>query len=319
MKKVLYISRKVSRCGVHDYGERIVSILKKSTKYKYVVGYPQDRNEMLELIARHNPQGIIYNYYNSTLDWVKQSFADSLEMPQIIIYHESSVNFRPDGICSVDPTKPDDPVYNLISLPRPLHDDLTHQNKIKYDKVAIGSFGFGFANKNFPQIAKVVKEQYTNAILRFNMPFAEFGDNNGFSAKEEVRKIKNILEGTDIELEVSHDFLPPQDIFDFLSNNDINIFAYDIMPGRSISGSTDYALSVKKPIGLSRSNMFNHFHKYNLDIYIDSTPIQSIIDKGVDQLKPMYNEHCHSNILDKIEFVLNKAFLLKGSAVWKKF
>ena len=99
MKKVLYISRKVTRCGVHDYGERIVSILKKSTKYKYVVGYPQDRNEMLELIARHNPQGIIYNYYNSTLDWVKQSFADSLEMPQIIIYHESSVNFRPDGIC----------------------------------------------------------------------------------------------------------------------------------------------------------------------------------------------------------------------------
>jgi hypothetical protein len=54
--------------------------------------------------------------------------------------------------------------------------------------------------------------------------------------------------------------------------------------------------------------MFNHFHKYNLDIYVDSTPIKNIMDKGIEQLKPMYNEHCNSNILEKIENVLNTAF-----------
>lgn len=319
MKKILFVSRKATRCGVYDYGKRILSLLDKSSSYKYIYGDVENRNDLLRLIAIHNPQAIIYNYYNSVFEWVTQPFSEMLELPQIIIYHESSILFKPDGICSVDPTKPDDPVYNMVSLPRPLHDNLFHQNKIKFDKVAIGSFGFGFTNKNFPVIAKLVKEQFDQAIIRLNIPFAEFGDNNGFLAKEEVRKIKNILEGTNIELEVSHDFLPPQDIFDFLSNNDINIFAYDIMPGRSISGSTDYALSVKKPIALSRSNMFNHFHKYNLDIYFDTTPIQLIIDKGVEQLQPLYNEHCNSNILSKIEFVLNKAFLLKGSAVWKKF
>jgi hypothetical protein len=92
------------------------------------------------------------------------------------------------------------------------------------------------------------------------------------------------------------------------------------MPERSISGSTDYALSVKKPIALSRSNMFNHFHKYNLDIYIDQTPLKIIMEKGIEQLQPMYNEHCNSNILEKIESVISKA-ITKGNKnnSWIKF
>jgi hypothetical protein len=308
MKKILYISRKVTRCGVHDYGERIVNILKKSSNYNFVFGYPENRNDMLELIAKYNPQGIIYNYYNSTLYWLNQSFTGSLEIPQIIIYHEFSVAFQPHGICVVDPTMIDDPKNNLVALPRPLHDHIVHKNVVKFDKPTIGSFGFGCAHKNFPEIARLVKNQFDKAIIRLNIPFYEFGDNVSHSAKEEVRKIENILEGTNIELEISHEFLDPQDIFDFLSNNDINLFLYDIMPSKSISGATDYALSVKKPIGLSRSNMFNHFHKYNLDIYVDSTPIKNIMDKGIEQLKPMYNEHCNSNILEKIENVINTAF-----------
>jgi hypothetical protein len=308
MKKILYISRNLTRCGVHDYGERIVNILKKSSSFKFVFGYPNNRNDMLELIAKYNPQAIIYNYHNAPLYWLNQSFTGSLEIPQIIIYHEFSVAFQPHGICVVDPTMIDDPKNNLVALPRPLHDHIVHKNVVKFDKPTIGSFGFGFSNKNFPEIARLVKDQFDKAIIRLNIPFAEFGDNEGYSAKEEVRKIENILEGTNIELEISHEFLDPQDIFDFLSNNDINLFLYDIMPSKSISGATDYALSVKKPIGLSRSNMFNHFHKYNLDIYVDSTPIKNIIDKGVEQLEPMYNEHCNSNILEKIENVLNTAF-----------
>lgn len=308
MKKILYISRKATRCGVHDYGERIVKILKNSTNYKFVFGYPNDRNEMLELIAKHNPQGIIYNYYNSTLYWLNQSLTNSLELPQIIIYHEFSVAFQPHGVCTVDPTIVDDPKNNVVSLPRPLHDHFVHKNVVKFDKPSIGSFGFGCAHKNFPEIARLVKDQFDKAIIRLNIPFYESGDISS-SAKEEVRKIKNILEGTDIELEVSHEFLDQQDIFDFLSNNDINLFLYDIVPGKSIASAPDYALAVKKPIGLSRSNMFNHFHKHNLDIYVDSTPIKNIIDKGIKQLEPMYNEHCDSNILEKIETVLNTAFL----------
>ena len=156
--------------------------------------------------------------------------------------------------------------------------------------------------------------------MRLSIPYAEFGDNDGRSARFEVDKIKQILSGTNIKLEVNHSFLDPQELYNFLSNNDINVFCYDIMPGRSISGSTDYALSVKKPIALSRSNMFNHFHKYNLDIYVDQTPLKTIMEKGIEQLQPMYKEHCNSNILEKIESVISES-ITKGNKnnSWIKF
>jgi hypothetical protein len=320
LKKVLYVSRNTQRCGVHDYGERIVDIFKNSKKYKYIVSYPNNNKEFLSAVFEHRPDAVIYNYHFATLYWLNQNTKEIIDTPQIMIYHESNVTFEPDGICKVDCTGEDDLENNIVHLPRPLHDNLQQTEFLKYDVPVIGSFGFGFANKNFPTIAQLVKDQFEDAVLRLSIPYAEFGDNDGRSAHLEINKIENILSGTKIKLEVNHNFLDTQQLYNFLSNNDLNVFCYDIMPGRSISGSTDYALSVKKPIALSRSNMFNHFHKYNLDIYVDQTPLKKIMEMGIEQLQPMYNEHCNSNILDKIETVISKA-IAKGNKnnSWIKF
>jgi len=320
LKKILYITRHASRCGVHDYGEKIVEILKKSNKFKFIFGYPKNQKEFLDLVFENNPHAVFYNYYPSTLYWINEHTKSIIDIPQIIIYHESSVPFSPDGICSVDSTGKDDDAKNLVHLPRPLHENFVRTEFIKYDCPVIGSFGFGFPNKNFPKIAELVKNQFDNAVLRLSIPYAEFGDNDGRSAHNEVSKVKKILENSNITLEVNHNFLDQNQLLNFLANNDLNVFCYDSMPGRSISACTDYALSVKKPIALSRSNMFNHFHKYNLDIFVDETPLKTIIEKGVEQLQPMYNEHCNSNILEKIEAVVSAA-ITKGSKnnSWIKF
>ena len=44
------------------------------------------------------------------------------------------------------------------------------------------------------------------------------------------------------------------------------------------------------------------------------------MEKGIEQLQPMYNEHCNSNILEKIESVISKA-ITKGNKnnSWIKF
>ena len=202
MKKVLYVSRKVQRCGVHDYGERIVNILKNSQKYEYSVSYPDNSKEFLSHVFRYRPDAIIYNYYPSTLYWLNEHTRDIIDTPQIIIYHESSIAFTPDGICKVDPTGEDDLQNNIFHLPRPLHDNLSQTEFLNHDVPVIGSFGFGFANKNFPYIAQLVKEQFDEAVLRLSIPYAEFGDNDGRSARFEVDKIKKILSGTKIQLDV---------------------------------------------------------------------------------------------------------------------
>ena len=101
MKKILYISRKVTRCGVHDYGERIVNILKKSSSFKFVFGYPNNRNDMLELIAKYNPQAIIYNYHNAPLYWLNQSFTASLEIIDVHIPKLGIINRKINRISNL--------------------------------------------------------------------------------------------------------------------------------------------------------------------------------------------------------------------------
>lgn len=48
------------------------------------------------------------------------------------------------------------------------------------------------------------------------------------------------------------------EILDFLNKNTVNIFLYDNMPGRGLSSTIDYAVSVDTPLIVNNSNMFRH-------------------------------------------------------------
>ena len=141
-----------------------------------------------------------------------------------------------------------------------------------------------------------------------NTPFATFGDAEGDRAKAEVEKMRQIIanSGKDIELEVTHDFLEHIDLLNFLKQNDINVFLYDPHQTRSLSGSIDYALSVRKPIGISRSWMFRHINWVNPSIYVDERPLKDIIADGIEPLKPIYEKHSNKSLIEKYEYALTK-------------
>ena len=84
---------------------------------------------------------------------------------------------------------------------------------------------------------------------------------NGLTV-EEVRKMHEIIDnsGKDIRLIIDHNFLKPQELVEFLSHSDINLFLYDPHQTRSLSGSIDYALSARRPIGISR-RLLNQYMK----------------------------------------------------------
>jgi hypothetical protein len=308
MKKILLVSVGALRCGVHDYGIRIHNILSKSKKYNYVAVDIITPYDLAKEIQVHKPDAIIYNYYHSTMPWLQQDLVNVIRLPQIIIYHESVVNFNPDGVLSVDCTFEDEPENNIFGLPRPLLKNLKLEKTISSDLPIIGSFGFGFENKNFPYLAKLVREQFDKAILRYSIAFAEFGDSQGQSALHQCKIIEEILKGSNIQLEISHDYLNAEEMVNFLHTNDLNVFCYDVMPGRSISSCTDYALSAKKPIALSKSNMFDHFKKWNLPIYFDETPLSDIMKMGFESFEPMYNEFSDDKILEKFDLCVSSSF-----------
>ena len=311
MKKILFISRKAERCGVADYGRRVNAALQKSSLFETHWAEIESAQEYVEWYNKVLPDLVLYNYYPVILPFVTDEFlAPIRHIPHVTVYHEVGFAFTPNAIIDIDSTKEDRPTENYFTSPRPLFEDINFKNFPPNEVPTIGSFGFGFPDKNFPKIAELVCSQFDKAKIRLNTPFATFGDAEGDRAKAEVEKMRQIISnsGKDIELEVTHDFLEHETLLNFLRQNDINIFLYDPHQTRSLSGSIDYALSVRKPIGISRSWMFRHINWVNPSIYVDERPLKDIIEDGIEPLKPIYEKHSNKALLEKYEYALTKIF-----------
>lgn len=309
MKKILFISRKAERCGVADYGRRVNSALQKSSLFETHLAEIETPQEYAEWYNKILPDLVLYNYYPVILPFVTDDFiAPIRHIPHVTVYHEVGFAFHPNAIIDIDSTKEDKPEENYFTSPRPLFEDVDFKDFPPNEVPTIGSFGFGFPDKNFPKIAELVCSQFDKAKIRLNTPFATFGDAEGDRAKAEVEKMKQIIanSGKDVELEVTHDFLEHEDLLNFLRQNDINVFLYDPHQTRSLSGSIDYALSVRKPIGISRSWMFRHINWVTPSIYVDERPLKDIIADGIEPLKPIYERHSNKALLEKYEYALTK-------------
>lgn len=269
MSKILLLNHNSQRCGVADYGRRLFAILKPHMDIDYCDTIPDFTGYDIAL----------YNYHYATQP---NASSENRSVKHIALFHEAFLNFSPDE------------VINVTDLPRPLFENLNLPTVVNEVPV-IGSFGFGFPDKDFPRICKLVVQQYHEAIIRFNIPFAQFGDDNGYLAKSEVEKCKKKLSGTNIKLEVNHNFLPDNDLLQWLNGNDINLFLYKESHGRGISSSTDYALSVRKPIGISNSEMFRHLPK---DICVDNILLK---DLTIDPLRQVYEHNSNQRLVDTIK------------------
>lgn len=269
--KMLMISRKAKQCGVSDYGKRLYAILQKyfDIDYREVNGIEDCKAEGYNIV--------LWNYHYATLPFVTN---DTLQkgVKHFAIFHEAALNFTPDKVI-------DTSIRPLFEVEFP---------EVINPVPVIGSFGFGFPDKNFSRIAEMVKEQFTEAVIRLNIPFAEYGDRDGFLARREADKVRGILAGTNIQLVVNHDYLSQTDLLTFLNGNDINLFMYAQSHGRGLSSAIDYALSVKKPIGVSDSEMFRH-----LPESLRNTDIKWLIENSVNELQGVYKTHSNRNLVNK--------------------
>lgn len=269
--KILFISRKAKQCGVSDYGLRLFAILHPHFDITYrEVDNAEDCNA-------EGFDTVLYNYHYATLPFIKDDMLNKSKR-HIAIYHEAHLHFTPDAVIdtSIRPLfEWDLPSLSVNPIP------------------VIGSFGFGFPDKNFPRIAEEVSVQFDKAVIRLNIPFAEYGDRDGQLARREAARCAEILQGTKIRLEVDHTYLSQQDLLIFLRSNDINLFLYKQSHGRGISSAIDYALSAYRPIGVSNSEMFRHLPS---GVCIDSTQIKEL---NMQQLLPMYEEHSNKRLIEK--------------------
>ena len=313
MLNVLFLNHKIESCGVYQYGKRVIEILNKINEINYI--YREiDSNEEYCTVLREikDIMAVIYNYHLSTMSWLNSSNIQR-NVKNIGIPHESPENLF-DIICNINPDAPES--ANRFSLPRPIYENIDEIIKTptingsnekfinKYtdsDIPIFGSFGFGFDNKGFDKIVKMVNEQYDNAIIKFVIPVAHFDPE-----PNRIHRMRELCIKTSskpgIILMITHNFFSTEDILKFLRSNTMNIFLYDKLEGRGISSTIDYAISVKKPLGISDSYMFRNIYSDEICLYKNS--IDCCLKKSTEYCSMFHEKYSHRAFIEKFKTIL---------------
>lgn len=312
---VLFLNSTKKKCGVYQYGKRLFDILRKTDDILYLYEEIENIAEYLKVLTQYmDINAIIYNYHCSTMPWLNH---DSIQkvVKNIGIPHESSHTLF-DIVCNIDPdTKESGNMYNI---PRPIYENVenmlinympstnTINEFINYSEPNVpifGSFGFGFSNKGFDKIVKLINENFDHAIIKFVIPTAHFDPNGENTVSEMKNRCIAVNTKSTIKLMIIHEFFSTHDILKFLESNTMNIFLYDYMYGRGISSTLDYAMSVKRPLGISDSYMFRHMYSDEICLY--KTSINVCLQNSVKYCSKFLNDYSHEKMISKFRFIVS--------------
>jgi len=303
---ILFINHKQQQCGIYQYGKRCGNILRKSDKFNFEYVEVETETEFFSFVDSINPIGIIYNYYPMTVPWIKRT--SITKYPNIVhygLYHEDYMphHIGFDYILMVDSTFQDN--GTSFSVPRPLADssNIIYTNS---EIPIISSFGFGFGNKGFAKIIRMVNQQFDEAIIRLQMPRAFFGDRDGERSSITIPQCYGEPRKPNIKLEITTDFLDNDSLLNFLASSSINMFLYDSEPGRGLSSVLDYAVCIDKPLALSDSHMFRHILSESPSLHIGNKSIREMISFGNTLLQPVKDKWSHTNFIHRYETIINQ-------------
>jgi hypothetical protein len=306
-KKVLITNHKDEECGVYQYGKRFASVLTDniSNDYEYFYIEVSNKNEFIENINKISPDIVIHNYLHITMPWYDNEcfyILKNRSVPQGLIVHNIGYTNIFDFFLHQHPFYPQNGINHPI--PRPLFKYESNERQAR-NVPKINTFGFAFSFKKYESIVELVNNSFEEAEINMHLTISKFFPNH-----EELQKIKDNcvskITKSGIKLSISSDFKSNNDILAFLDDADLNIFLYQNYNNyNGISSVIDYALSVKRPIAICKSNMFAHLHNTNPSICIEDLSLKEIIKNGTKPIKHLYSLWGHEKFIESIEKIIN--------------
>lgn len=336
-KTILFVSHKKAQCGVYEFGKNITDVLQHSKCYHFIRVECSSLAELQTAITEYSPAGIIYNYSQPVLPWVTNKICPKLyrnniaaiQIPQIGIIHEitqhvadSAINYKNKFLFRVSASQLINSLFDYYIAPDPtlsLRNPYvyktgrlipSYQNKFPFpSKPVIGSFGFGTPKKGFEKIVQLVQQEFDEAVIRFNIPDADFGDKNGNNSRIISEKCQALITKAGIQLIVTHDFMDKKTMLDFLAKNTINVFLYEEKNNRGLSSALDNALAVQRPVAVSDGVMFRHVFDTEPSVCVTKNNLKTIIQNGFAPLQKYYDEWNAENLVWEYERILNSVFV----------
>jgi len=227
MNKILFINHSQQECGVYQYGKRVSDILINDNRYNFQYFETDSLNSFQKKVNEYNPNIIIYNWHPLTMKWLTPGVTQNyVKEKQLFLLHEGGqpTNFKNDGFLMSDLSE--DLQNKKFSLPRPIFE--TNLQKKTNNIPIIGSFGFGFKNKGFERICRLVNKSFDNAIIHLHITNAFFGDKDGIISQEVIQNCKNSITKQGITLKITTNFISNEELLSFLNNNTVLLLIIQI-------------------------------------------------------------------------------------------
>ncbi|MEP6585035.1 MAG: methyltransferase domain-containing protein [Ginsengibacter sp.] len=357
-KSIVFVTHKPKQCGVYEFGKNVFNAILQSEQYRFIKIESDSIKDLEKQLDFHKPDAVIYNYHPSVMPWLATKISKGIyrnniagkNYPQIGIIHEITQEVADNAtgygnkLVIGQSQKKLNSLFDFYIAPDPtlfLKNPLVfktgrlipkYKNLLPTPEIpTIGSFGFGTPNKGFEKLVAKVQEEFTEAVIRLNIPSADFGDPNGLNATKIADNCRAIINNENITIEVSHKFLNDEALLDFLASNSINAFLYEDTGGRGLSSTVDNALAVNRPIAVSQSSMFRHILNQCPSVSIQKSSLKKIINNGTNCLEELSKDWNEENlcwnynrilkvIFDKIEKpVVQKRGIVKTiRSIWNK-
>jgi hypothetical protein len=308
--KIILLNNTAQRCGIYQYGLRTVNILMKSKLYDFLHIEVENEAQLSEAIYSHQPIAVIYNHHHFTMPWLNTSVLRKFtNIKHYGMFHgepeTSAIDF--DYLFCDHPYHIDTP--NSWAVPRPLI-----ENDFIFEKPVIptvSTYGLDSGYKGFQKIVKIVNDQFDEAVIRLHISGGFYAEKFGCPMINTLSDLcRKEMRKPNIQLQITNNFISDMDLLKFLAASSINMFLYDVVTAHKpiMASAVDYALSVKVPLAINNSNMFNHIISPPgfQSIRIEDRSISDIISSGTETVDFYATKWSTAIFLKRHEDILDK-------------
>lgn len=301
----LFINGSTGACGVAQYGLNLFHILEVSAFFGWDYCEPKSEDELKEVMVHTNPSLCLVNYQALIGGFLANAPFPWMPNP-VLVYHDCQIDeSKWKAILFSDPTMEPHGKWHPIGRPLPGFSP-NNKSRPRWEEYAGPVIGVhGFLGAWADRVVSRVKEEFQFATIRLQLPFSKFCDPVGVQASSMAQRCRDMIRGSQIKLEISHNFFEQPQLLDWLASNDLNCYMRPPeMHWTGVSSAPDCALSVRRPVSVNRCNAFRHLHDCRPSITVEDSSLMEIIGNGLSPLMPLYQKWSPENVRTQVEAVL---------------
>lgn len=303
-ENIIFVNTPHKACSVHNTGLNLWRILQTSKTYKFWYLVPENYEHLISVVRQFSSRIILNNHMPVTLPWLTQDVIRRIAQQGIYQFAFLSHGMGHSGFDAY--MIPDTSLSrngDIWPIGRPLPSVYSGPKTV--NKVpTIGSAGFLLPHKQFPVMVSRIIKEFKKAHIRLLIARADLAPYQLPDIAECKRLVSEA--GKNITLTIDTDYLPPDQLVNWLAANDLNVYIYSGGSGAPAPAmAPDPALSARRPIAVTKAEPgLKLFHNLNPSVCIEDNTLKTIIKNGIKPLEPLYIRFSDECVLSDIQEVI---------------